>query len=75
MYLTLHPDDDCAHLIVRSRIKEVLYNSTITSSRIGANIYDPNNDESIKFINAKNILLQGRVSLRYLLCDSIIIKL
>ena len=61
MYLTLHPDHDCAHLIVQSEIKEVLYDEMLSSKRIK----DLKELSSPTFINACDILRLGRVSLRY----------
>ena len=68
MYLTLHPDDDCAHLIVQSGIKEVWYDEMLSSKRIKdlKQLSSPtDNKEQKKFKDACNILRLGRVSLRY----------
>ena len=72
MYLTLHPDYDCAHLIVQSGIKEVLYDEMLSLERIKDlksiedNLPSARKDKKLKtFINARDILRLGRVSLRY----------
>ena len=56
MYVTQHPDEDCAHLIVLSGIKEVKYMRNILRG-------NPDHEE-----NARRILLLGRVSLKYVQC-------
>ena len=72
MYLTLHPDVDCAHLIVQSEIKEVWYDEMLSLQRIKDlksiedNLPVAREDDKLKkFINACDILRLGRVSLRY----------
>ena len=67
MYLTLHPDDDCAHLIVQSGIKEVLYDEMLSSKRINLKQLSSltDNKELKTFRDACDILCMGRVSLRY----------
>ena len=64
MYLTLHPDVDCAHLIVQSGIKEVLYDEMLSSKRI-KDLKQLSSPTDKKFRDAIDILRLGRVSLRY----------
>ena len=69
MYLTLHPDVDCAHLIVQSGIKEVWYDEMLSSKRIKdlkQLSSSPTDSKELKtFRDACDILRLGRVSLRY----------
>ena len=52
-YVTQHPDEDCAHLIAQSGIREVKY---MRNDERG----NPDHEE-----NAKRIFALGRVSLLY----------
>ena len=75
----MHPDVDCAHLIVQSGIKEVLYDEMLSSKRIKdlkqlsckhikdlKQLSSPTDNEKLKtFRNAIDILRLGRVALRY----------
>ena len=68
----MHPDVDCAHLIVQSGIKEVLYDEMLSSKRIEDlksiedNLPSARKDKKLKtFVSARDILRLGRVSLRY----------
>ena len=54
MYVTQCPDEDCAHLIAQSGIKEVWYQRSIKRG-------NKDNEE-----NAKRILQLARVSFRYI---------
>ena len=53
IYVTQHPDEDCAHLIAQSGIREVKY---MRNDERG----NPDHEE-----NAKRIFALGRVSLLY----------
>ena len=56
IYLTIHPDEDCAHLIVQSGIKDVMYSE--------ARVLSVNECEP-PFKNAKYILQYSGIRLRY----------
>ncbi len=60
MYITQHPDEDCAHLIRQSDIKEVKY---MRNDKRG----NPDFEE-----NARQILSLGRVAITYV-CNSTVL--